>query len=161
MRKFLFVLASISTLAMMNPATAQGYLPPVNPGVVVVPGYSAPGYTAPSYTAPRTTTPGYMWREQRANDDWRNNTWREQRYNDDLRNNNWRTQRANEDWRQREIYERQKTPNNATDRGYVGAKATDRTNNNPAATNNNPAGSKNNPAGSNNNPAGSGYVGER
>ena len=169
MRNFLFILASIATLAMMNPARAQGYLPPVNPGVAVAPGYTAPGYTAPGYTAPRTATPGYMWREQRANDDWRNNTWREQRYNDDLRNNNWRTQRANEDWRQREIYEKQKTPNNATDRGYVGAaKATDRTNNNPAATNNNPAATNNNPAATNNNPAATnnnpadrGYVGER
>ena len=97
MRNFLFVLASIATLAMINPIRAQGYLPPVNPGAAV-----APGYAAPSYATPRTTTPDYMWREQRANDDWRNNTWREQRYNEDLRNNNWRTQRANEDWRQRE-----------------------------------------------------------
>jgi hypothetical protein len=139
MRNFLFVLASIATLAMMNPARAQGYLPPVNPGVAVAPGYTAPGYSAPGYTAPRTTTPGYMWREQRANDDWRNNTWRENRFNEDLRNNNWRTQRANEDWRQREIYEKQKTPNNATDRGYVGgAKATDRTNNNSTDASQNP-----------------------
>jgi len=138
MRNFLFILASTATLAVMNPAVAQMYVPPTAPeGIGVAPGYAAPG----------KTTPGYMWREQRANDDWRNNTWREQRFNDDSRNNNWRTQRANEDWRQREIYEKQRSPNNATDRGYVGAKATDRTNNNPADTNNNPADR--------------GYVGER
>ena len=81
MRNFLFILASTATLAMMNPAVAQMYLPPGPGGIGVAPGYTAPG----------KTTPGYMWREQRANDDWRNNTWREQRYNDDLRNNNWRT----------------------------------------------------------------------
>jgi hypothetical protein len=145
MRKFLFILASTATLAMMNPAVAQMYSPPQPGGAIGV---------APGNTAPGNTTPGYMWREQRANDDWRNNTWREQRFNDDLRNNNWRTQRANEDWRQRENYEKQRSPNNATDRGYVGAKATDRTNNNPAGTNNNPADT-------NNNPADRGYVGER
>jgi hypothetical protein len=137
MRNLLFVLASTATLAMMNPARAQGYLPPVNPGVAVAPGYVAPGYVAPGYvapgyTAPSSTAPGYMWREQRANEDWRNNTWREQRLNEDVRNNNWRTQRANEDWRQREDYSKQTTPNNAIDRGYVGgAAAADRTKNNP------------------------------
>ena len=131
MRNLLFV-ASTATLAMMNPAVAQ-YLPP-GPGGIG----AAPGYTAPGYTAPGNTTPGYKWREQRANDDWRNNTWREQRLNEDLRKNNWRTQRANEDWRQRDNYEKQMTPNNATDRGYIGgAKPTDKTNNNPADINHN------------------------
>jgi len=66
MRNFLFILASTATLAMMNPAVAQMYLPPGPRGIGVAPGYTAPG----------KTTPGYMWREQRANDDWRNNTWR-------------------------------------------------------------------------------------
>jgi hypothetical protein len=134
MRNFFFVLASTATLAMVNSAAAQMYLPPEPGGVGV-----APGYTAPDYRAPGSTTPGYMWREQRGNNDWRNNTWREQRFNEDWRNNNWRTQRANEDWRQRENYEKKATPNNATDRGYVdGAKATDRTNNNPTDTENSP-----------------------
>jgi hypothetical protein len=125
MRKFLFVLASTATLAMMNPAKAQTYLSPVNPGVPITPGYVAPGYVAPGYvasgyTAPGSTAPDYMWREQRANEDWRNNTWREKRFDQDWRNNNWRTERAMEDWRQRENYEKQRTPNNATDRGFVG-----------------------------------------
>src|SRR5262245_6208850 len=136
MRKFLFVLASTAPLAMMHPAPAQMYLPP-SPGggtftsdyvpppsyVAPAPGYGAPGYVAPApgYVAPGYTNPGYTWREQRANEDWRNNTWREQRFDQDWRNNNWRTERANEDWRQRENYEKQRTPNNATDRGLVGA----------------------------------------
>jgi hypothetical protein len=120
MRKFLFLLASTATLAMINPAVAQMYLPPAPGGIGVSPGYTAPGYN---------------WREQRANDDWRNNSWREQRFDEDSRNNNWREQRANDDWRQREDYEKRKTPNNAIDRGYVGgAKAIDRTNNNPTDT---------------------------
>src|SRR5262245_59340111 len=124
MGKFLFVLASTAILAAaLNPALAQ-YLPPP-PGVGVAPSYTAPSYTAPGYTVPRSTTAGYMWREQRANEDWRNNTWREQRFNQDWRNNNWRTERAMEDWRQRESYEKQRTPNNATDRGLVGT-TTDR-----------------------------------
>src|SRR5262249_24418196 len=88
------------------------------------PAYATPGYTVPGYTAPGYTVPGYMWREQRANEDWRNNTWREQRYDETLRNNNWRSERANEDWRQREDYAKQSTPNNATDRGYIGGEAT-------------------------------------
>ena len=126
MRNFLFVFASTTTLAMMNPAVAQMYLPP-GPGAVRV----APGSTAPGSTAPGSTAPGYMWRQQRSGNDWRDNTWREQRFNEDWRNKNWRTQRANEDWQQRENYENQRTPNNATDRGYIGgAKATDRTKNN-------------------------------
>src|SRR5262245_19358210 len=141
MRKFLFVLASTAPLAMMHPAPAQMYLPP-SPGggtftsdyvpppsyVAPAPGYGAPGYVAPApgYVAPGYTNPGYTWREQRANEDWRNNTWREQRYNENWRNNNWRTERANEDWRQREDYAKQSTPNNAVDRGYIGnATATD------------------------------------
>jgi hypothetical protein len=114
MRKFLFIYASIATLAIVDSAQAQ-YLP--SDGV----------------------NPGYKWREERAQDDWRNNTWREQRLNEDWRNNNWRTQRANEDWRQREDYTKQATPNNAIERGYVGgAPATGRTNNNPIDTTGNP-----------------------
>jgi hypothetical protein len=117
MKKFLFLLASTTTLVMVDVAGAQ--YPPTLGGTGIAPPYTAPAYTAPGYTAPGTTAPGYMWREQRANDDWRNNTWREQRLNEDWRNNNWRQQRANEDWRQREDYEKKTTPNNAIDRGYV------------------------------------------
>lgn len=126
MRKVLFFCASIASLALVDPARAQTYLPPVNPGVPFTPGYTppnyymAPGYTARGNAAPGYAAPGYMWRDQRAND-WRNNTWREQRFDQDWRNNNWRTERAMEDWRQRQIYEKQRTPNNATDTGTVGA----------------------------------------
>ena len=142
MRNFLFILASTATLAIVYPAKAQMYLPPTNPSTAITPVYIAP-----------STTSGYNWREQRANDDWRNNTFREQRFDENSRNNNWRTQRANEDWRQRENYEKQRTPNNAADRGYVG-KPTDRTTNNPIDTNENKTDT-------NNNPADKGYVGAR
>jgi hypothetical protein len=62
MRKFLFILASTAILAMISPAVAQ-YMPP-SPGVPVAPGYTAPGYR---------NNPGYMWREQRLNEDRRTN----------------------------------------------------------------------------------------
>src|ERR1019366_1399788 len=114
MRNFLFILASTATLAIVDPAKAQMYLPPTNPSTAITRGYTAP-----------STTPGYNWREQRANDDWR----------------------------QRENYEKQRTPNNAADRGYVG-KPTDRTTNNPIDTNENKTDT-------NNNPADKGYVGAR
>ena len=142
MNKYLFLLTSAG-LAIVCPAMAQ-YMPPtlggtaigsgynapgyVAPGYVapgyVAPGYVAPSYNAPSYGAPASPTPGYAapgynWREQRANEDWRNNTWREQRANEDWRSNDWRQQRANEDWRQREEIAKQRNPNNAADRGYV------------------------------------------
>ena len=85
----------------------------------------------------------------------RNNTWREQRFNEDWRNNNWRTQRLEEDWQQRGNLEKQRTPNNATETGYVGGvKPTAGTNNAPTETNNNSTDT-------NNNPTSQGYVGER
>jgi len=117
-------------LANICPATAQ-YLPPTlggsaagsgysTPGYIAPPpSYNAPGYGAPASPSPGYTTPGYNWRDQRANEDWRNNTWREQRANEDWRSNDWRQQRANEDWRQREEIAKQRNPNNAIDRGYV------------------------------------------
>ena len=55
MRNFLFILASTATLAIVDPAKAQMYLPPTNPSAAITPGYTAP-----------STTPGYNWREQRA-----------------------------------------------------------------------------------------------
>ena len=45
--------------------------------------------------------PGYNWREQRTQEDWRNNTWREDRTKSDWRNNTWQDQRAKEDLRAR------------------------------------------------------------
>ena len=127
MRNFLFFLAS-APLTMIGIAHAQMYLPPVNPG-------AGPSYTTPSYTTPRVyapppgvatpgaapgaTQPGYMWREQRAGEDWRNNTWREQRTYEDVRTNSWRQERAKEDWQQRQKIEKEKVPNNATETGYL------------------------------------------
>src|SRR5215510_3712108 len=131
MNKYLFVLASMAGLAIVRPAGAQ-YLPPTLGGTAIGQGYAAPGYVAPGYGAPGAPTygapasptpgyaaPGYNWREQRANEDWRNNTWREQRANEDWRSNDWRQQRTNEEWRQREEIAKQRNPNNAVDRGYV------------------------------------------
>ncbi len=117
MTKLLFISASIAALAMLDPARAQMYLPPTPGGIGVAPSYRAPDYTAPGYKG--YAAPGYQWREQRANSDWRNNTWREERLNEDWRTNNWRTQRANEDWRQRQDLAKERTKNNAIDRGYV------------------------------------------
>src|SRR5262245_58112873 len=146
MNKYLFIVATAG-LGIICPAGAQ-YLPPTLGGTAIGPGYTAPGYTAPGYTAPGYAAPsyapgyaapgystpnyaaptsptpgyaapGYNWREQRANEDWRNNTWREQRANEDWRSNDWRQQRANEDWRQREEIAKQRNPNNVVDRGYI------------------------------------------
>src|SRR6478736_842888 len=114
MRKFLFILASTASLAVIDSARSQ-YVPyPSDPGYRVAP--AQPQYGAPT---PGRVAPGYNWREQRAQDDWRNNTWRENLQQDDWRNNNWREKRTNEDWRQREGYAKDRTRNNAIDRGYV------------------------------------------
>ena len=112
MRTLLFTLASIATVTMVDPGRAQ-YVYPSAPGPMVVP-------TQPRY-APTIggAAPGYKWRDERANEDWRNNTWREHRENEDWRNRDWRTQRANEDWRERKDNAKELTPNNAVDRGYV------------------------------------------
>ena len=77
-----------------------------------------PGVATPGAT-PGATQPGYMWREQRAGEDWRNNTWREQRIYEDVRTNSWRQERANEDWQQRQKIEKEKLPNNSTETGYL------------------------------------------
>ena len=65
MSKFLFVLASTATLAIVSPAIAQYVFPP--PGIGVSPWYGiSPWYrVSPWYTAPGYTNRGYMWREQR------------------------------------------------------------------------------------------------
>jgi hypothetical protein len=102
MRIVLAVLGAAG-LAALNPAVAQYAVAPTP----VIPGY-----------APAPTAPPQDWREQRGSQDWRNNTWREQQFDQNPRNNDWRQQRANEDWQQREQYEKQRTPNNATERGY-------------------------------------------
>jgi len=138
MRQFLFVSAFTVSLAVIAPAMAQPWPSGIGSGpppATAYPPTAAP--TTPNYGG--NTAPGYQWRDQRANTDWRNNTWREQRFNEDWRNNNWRTQRAQEDWQQRGNLEKQRTPNNATETGYVGGvRPTAGTNNTPTETNNNP-----------------------
>ena len=115
MRKFLFILASTASLAMIDPARPQYVLNPAGPGYTIAPAAPSPQYGP---TLGRDA-PGYQWREERAQGDWRNNTWREKLQQDDWRKNNWREQRANEDWRQRGDYAKDRTKNNAVDRGYV------------------------------------------
>ena len=144
------------SLAVITPAMAQPWPSGIGsgyPSATAYPPTAAPD-TTPRYGA--NTAPGYQWRDQQTNTDWRNNTWREQRFNEDWRNNNWRTQRLEEDWQQRGNLEKQRTPNNATETGYVGGvtKPTAGTNNAPTETNNNPTDT-------NNNPTSQGYVGER
>ena len=134
MRTFLFVLASAATLSATNVAIAQSYLPPPPGSNVSGPGYTG-GYAAPGYAAPDNASSGYMWREQRANEDWRNKTWREQRYKENWRSNDWRAQRANEDWQQREDYNKGTTPNNVVDRGYANGATTTATANTPGDKN--------------------------
>ena len=55
------------------------------------------GPLSAQYLPPGGVDPGYKWREERAQDDWRNNTWREQGTKQDWRNNTWQEKRANED----------------------------------------------------------------
>ena len=81
MSKFLFVLASTATLAIVSPAVAQYAFPP--PGVRVSPWYGvSPWYRiSPWYTAPYYTNRGYMWREQRFYIDPRTNNAVQERQN--------------------------------------------------------------------------------
>jgi hypothetical protein len=90
MRTFAFALTSIALITTIDPAGAQGYSAPYANAANGIPGTAG--------------LPGYRWREQRAADDWRNNTWRDQRIKDDWRYNTWQEQRARADWRQRETY---------------------------------------------------------
>jgi hypothetical protein len=122
MRKLVILLMSpVAVMTVVGSAQAQAYVPLVNPGVAISPGYAAPSYTPP-VAAPgitRGTPPGYTWRQQRATEDWRNNTWREQRIDQDVRTNSWRQDRAMEDWRERQKIEKQQMPNNASETGYL------------------------------------------
>ena len=79
--KFLFVLASTVTLAIVSPAVAQYVFTP--PGVRVSPWYGfSPWYgISPWYTAPGYTNRGYMWREQRFYMDPRTNNAVQDRQN--------------------------------------------------------------------------------
>jgi len=124
MKKFLFISASIAMLGIVDSAQAQyGYAPPPGYGGAAGPQYygAVPQYVPTPQYAPSVgrAAPGSQWREDRAQGDWRNNTWREKLQQDDWRTNNWRERRANEDWREREGYAKQRTKNNAADRGYV------------------------------------------
>lgn len=122
MKKSLFIfLASAALLAFGSAAPAQ-YVPyPGGPGYAVTPALPQYDSRLPQYDSRSTPgySAGYQWREQRAQEDWRNNTWREKVQQDEWRTNNWRVQRGNEDWRQREDYAKTQTKNNAIDRGYV------------------------------------------
>ena len=91
--KFLFVLASTATLAIVSPAVAQYVF--VRPGIGISPWYGAsPWYgTGPWYTAPGYINRGYMWR-----------MWREQPFYIDPRINNAVQDRQN--------YEEPRTLNN-------------------------------------------------
>jgi hypothetical protein len=104
----LFALVASAPFARAQPYISQ----PASPGYFVVPGY-APSEPSNNYA------PGYEWRDQRGDNDWRNNTWREDRIDENWRNRNWQTQRTLDDWRQRQDYSKIRTPNNAADRGYV------------------------------------------
>jgi hypothetical protein len=120
-KSFFIFLASAASLAFGSPARAQ-YVPyPAGPGYAVAPALPQYDSRLPQYDSRSTPSysAGYQWREQRAQEDWRNNSWRERVQQEDWRNNNWRVQRGNEDWRQREDYAKSQTKNNAIDRGYV------------------------------------------
>ena len=99
MSKFLFVLASTATLAIISPAVAQYVF--VRPSIGISPWYGAspwygtgPWYGAgPWYTAPGYINRGYMWR-----------MWREQPFYIDPRIDNAVQDRQN--------YEKQRTLNN-------------------------------------------------
>src|SRR6516225_4435434 len=80
MRQFLFVSAFTVSLAVITPAMSQPWPSGIGSGpppATAYPPTAAP--TTPNYGG--NTAPGYQWRDQRANSDWRNNTWREQRFN--------------------------------------------------------------------------------
>jgi hypothetical protein len=124
MKKLFFIfITSTTTVAFIGFAQAQYVPSPSNPGYAGAP--ALPGYAGAStlpqydYGSRRDYSAGYQWREQRAQEDWRNNTWRERSQQEEWRTNNWRAQRGNEDWRQREDYAKSQTKNNAIDRGYV------------------------------------------
>ncbi|PWT85505.1 MAG: hypothetical protein C5B58_02980 [Acidobacteria bacterium] len=118
MRKAFFVCAAF---AFVDVALAQPYVP-LQPNPPPMPGPIGPGREAPSYAAPDASTgvtPGYQWRDDRADTNWRNNTWREDRFDSDLRNRNWQTRRGLEDWRRRDDYAKQRNPDDPVDRGNV------------------------------------------
>lgn len=133
MNKLIFISLTVVGAVFASTAQAQyGYAPPPGyGGAAGVPQYApTPQYVPTPQYAPNVSpqssptlgraAPGYQWREERAQGDWRNNTWREQQAKqNDYRANGWREQRTNEDWRGREDYAKQKTKNNAADRGYV------------------------------------------
>jgi hypothetical protein len=104
---FLFAVIATAPFANAQPYVSQS----------AIPNYSVAPSFAPSNTF--NYSPGYQWRDQRGDNDWRNNTWREDRVDEDWRNRNWQTQRSLDDWRQREDYSKIRTPNNAADKGYV------------------------------------------
>ena len=120
-KSFFIFLASAALLAFGGPAPAQYVPDPAGSGYAGAPALPQYDSRSPQYDSRSTRgySAGYQWREQRAQEDWRNNTWRERVQQEEWRTNNWRVERRNEDWRQREDYAKSQTKNNAIDRGYV------------------------------------------
>jgi hypothetical protein len=101
-------------LAMAGAAGAQPYVPTPNVGYPsVTPGTVVPGPSS-GFAAP-----GYNWRGDRVDTDWRNNTFREDRFDNDWRNRNWQTRRELQDWHQRPDFSKARNPENPFDQGYV------------------------------------------
>ena len=105
MRNILRVLASVTTLVMTVPASAQyGGVPQGGIG------------TGPSYG----NNDGGQWRDNNwrngSANDWRSNNWREDR-TDDWRRHNWREDRTN-DWRPREDKSKDNVENKTKNKEY-------------------------------------------
>ena len=119
MRKAVVIVAALASLDVafaQQPYVPQPNFGPPTSGVII------PGKEMPSYAAPGAATgiaPGYQWRDERADTNWRNNTWREDRFDDDWRNRNWQTGRALDDWRRRDDYAKKRNPDDPVDRGNV------------------------------------------
>jgi len=144
MRKLVLACA---TLAVAEVAVAQPYTYVPAPNAPNAPNTYVPSPSfnypaAPGYVSPGASSgyalPGYQWRQERGDIDWRNNTWREDRFDNDWRNNNWQTRRELRDWQVRQDYSNIRTPNNATDEGNVECGKGPAGSSTPCSTNTNP-----------------------
>lgn len=111
MREFILALV---LLGMADAVVAQPYVPTPYAGSP-----SAFPSTVPPGPPSGYALPGFNWREDRGDADWRNNTWRENRFDEDWRNRNWQTRRELQDWRERQDYSKGRNPDNPFDQGYV------------------------------------------
>ena len=103
MKNILLVLASVTTLVMAEPSSAQY-------GGVISQGGIASGPSSGSGQWRDNN-----WRNGSAND-WRSNNWRENR-TDDWRRNNWREDRT-DDWRPREKTSKDKVESKTKENAY-------------------------------------------